>query len=159
MVNAREIVHQLADILVDVVGITIQNVAKLSSNVIKISSDKSNGTTTSTQPQQVPLIQVPQELHPGEVAEFPVMLENDNSREEKNILFVSTLFADPAGNQLSSEALSFSPNPLVIPAASKGTVNVRIAIPATARPGSYTSFIQGQDTESLKATLLVKVIA
>ena len=157
IVNARSILHDLADIVMDIGVVAIQGVGKISSGIIKISTDKSGVETPVS--QNVPLIQVPQELHPGEAAEFPVMLENDNTREEKNISFISTLLSDSSGNQLSPETLTFNPNPLIIPAASKGTVHVKIAIPATAKPGSYTSFIQGQNMDSLKATLMVRVVS
>jgi hypothetical protein len=156
-VRFRKDAHDIIDLVVDFASIAAQNAGKITSQFIKIGS--STTTSSNTSSQQVPLIQVPGELKAGVQTEFPVTLENDNTKDEKNISFVSTPLTDSSGNQLPTSALSFNPDPLKIPPSSKGTVNVKINIPATAKPGSYTSFIQGRDMESLKATLLVKVIS
>jgi len=156
-VRFRKDAHDIIDLVADLASLAAQNAGRISSQIINISSGKP--TSSNTSPQQVALIQVPQELHVGVQTEFPVTVENDNEKEEKNISFINSPLIDSSGNQLPSDALTFNPNPLKIPASSKATVNVKISIPITAKPGNYTSFIQGRDMEGLKATLLVKVVS
>jgi hypothetical protein len=156
-VRFRKDAHEILDIIVDVVSVTVHGAGKISSQLIKI------GTETKSDPapvptQQVPLIQVPGDMKAGEQKEFPVTLENDDATSEKIITFVNTPLTNAAGEQLSADALVFNPNPLTIPPASKATAMVKINVPATAKAGSYTCFIQAKDMESLKATLLLKVI-
>ncbi|HAL81281.1 MAG TPA: hypothetical protein DCO83_02805 [Mucilaginibacter sp.] len=156
-VRFRKDAHEILDIIVDVVSATVQGAGKISSQLIKI------GTETKNEPvpvpaQQVPLIQVPGDMKAGEQKEFPITLENDDNTTEKIITFINTPLISPSGEQLYAGTLVFNPNPLTIPPGSKATAIVKIDIPANAKTGSYTCFIQAKDLESLKATLLLKVI-
>jgi hypothetical protein len=165
----RKDAHDIIDLVVDLASVAAQNAGKVSSGLMRITTCGSTSTTGASSgsgakpappaaPPQIPLIQVPQDLHPGEEASFPVTLENDSTKEEKNIVFLSSPFTDAEGKQLSASALRFNPNPLLIPISSKATVEVTVSIPKNAKKGSYTSFVQGKDMESLKASVMVKVV-
>lgn len=156
IVRFRKDAHDIIDLIVDFASIAAQSAGRITSQFIKVDSPGAQGTGSAS--QQVPLIQVPHDLLAGTQTEFPVTLENDNANEPKNIYFVNSPLTDNTGNQLPAESLSFQPNPLTISPATRATVTVKINIPLDAKPGSYTSFIQGQNMESLKATLMLKVI-
>jgi hypothetical protein len=164
-VRFRKDAHDIIDLVVDLVSVTAQGAGKLSSGLMRITTagssaagDKSNGNSQPSPTPQIPLIQVPQDLHAGEQATFPITLENDSNKDEKVIVFMNSPFTDTDGKQLSSSVLSFDPNPLRIPAASKATVEVTVAIPKNAKKGSYSCFVQGKDMDSLKASVMVKVV-
>lgn len=163
-VRFRKDAHDIIDLVVDLVSVTAQGAGKLSSGLMRITTaassgdDKSNNNNQPSPTPQIPLIQVPRDLHAGEKATFPITLENDNANEEKVIVFMNSPFTDTAGKQLPSSVLSFEPNPLKIQAASKADVEVTVTIPKTAKKGSYSCFVQGKDMDNLKASVMVKVI-
>lgn len=153
----RKDVHDIIDLFIDFTTIAVNSVGKISSNLISIKQE--SGTETKPAPQtHIPLIQVPQDMKAGDSIQIPVKLENDDKTEAKTIYFTATPLTNENGNALAASALSFSPDPLVISPATSAIVNVNIAIPATAKTGSYTSFIQAKNLDNLKATLLVKVV-
>ena len=59
---------------------------------------------------------------------------------------------------MPASIISFTPNPLVIQPESSGSVLIKIAVPSTAKTGSYSCFIQGKDMDNLKATLVVNIV-
>jgi hypothetical protein len=154
----RKDVHDIIDLFIDFTTIAVNSVEKISSNLISIKQE--NGTTTTKPAQQthIPLIQVPQEIKPGESLEIPVKLENDDKNNPKSLFFTATPLTNENGNTLAASALSFSPNPLAIEPNTSGIVNVKIVVPASAKTGSYTSFVQAKDLDNVKATLLVKIV-
>ncbi|HZH95236.1 MAG TPA: hypothetical protein VEY06_05090 [Flavisolibacter sp.] len=154
-VRFRKDAHDILDLIVDFTAIAAQSASRVTNHFIKIGGTKPSTTHHS---QQVPLIQVPGELKAGEQISFPVTLENDNVNEAKTILFVNSPLTDSSGNQLNTSSVTFSPNPLTIQPSSTGNVTVILKIPADAKPGNYNCFVQAQNTESLKATLMVKVV-
>ena len=154
----RKDVHDIIDLFIDFTTIAVNSVGKISSNLISIKQE--NGTETKPAPQtHIPLIQVPQEMKAGDSIQIPVKLENDDKAEAKTIYFTATPLTNENSNALAASALSFSPDPLTINAGASAIVNVNIAIPATAKTGNYTSFIQAKNLDNLKATLLVKVVS
>jgi hypothetical protein len=155
-VRFRKDAHDILDLVVDFAAIAAQGANRVTSQFIKIGSSKASAPGSSH--QQVPLIQVPGEIRAGEQKSFPVTLENDNAGESKTIIFVNSPLTDSPGNQLPSTALTFSPNPLTLQPSSTGNVIVTLNIPADAKPGNYNCFIQAHNSESLKATLMVKVV-
>ena len=155
-VRFRKDAHDIIDLVVDITSLALQNAERIGSNLIKTGSSKTSAEKNGQ--QQMPLIQVPKDLKPGEKTSFPVVLENDSVKEEKTIVFMFSPFADSKGNQLGASSLLFDPNPLQIPVSSRATVQVTIQIPKTAKKGAYSCFVQGKDTESLKASVMVKVI-
>lgn len=148
--------HDILDLIVDFTAIVAKNASKVTSQFIKIGAGKI-APASNIAPPQIPLIQMPDTLKAGEKRDFPVTLENDNNGEAKSILFINTPLTDPSGNQLPPATITFLPNPLMIPAASRGNVTITVNIPAAAKPGIYNCFIQAQNSESLKAILMVTV--
>ncbi|MGZ8538413.1 MAG: COG1470 family protein [Flavisolibacter sp.] len=155
-VRFRKDAHDILDLIVDFAAIAAQGANRVTSQFIRIGSSRTS--TTNSSHQQVPLIQVPGELKAGEQTSFPVTLENDNANESKTIIFVNSPLTDSPGNQLPATALTFNPNPLTLQPSSTGNVTVTLSIPAEAKPGNYNCFIQAHNSESLKATLMVKVV-
>ncbi len=160
LVRFRKDAHDIIDLVIDFAAIAANNVERISSQLINIKQGSTAIDTPSqpSAPAQMPMIQVPKDLKPGEQAEIPLVLENDNRLEAKVLEFVNTVFTDTAGNQLPSTILTYTPNPLTIAPASKGTVKVKLSVPATAKAGSYTGFLQAKNVESLKAAILLKIV-
>jgi hypothetical protein len=158
LVRFRKDAHDIIDMVIDFAAIAANNAEKISSRIINIRQEN-NGSTSypSTPPTQVPLIQVPGELKRGQETEVPLLLENDNKEESKTLSFINSPFTSSAGDQLPSSILLFTPNPLIIPAASRGSVNIKLTVPADAKPGTYTSFLEARNIESLKATIMIKI--
>ena len=156
-VRFRKDAHDIIDLLVDFTAIAAQNANKVTNQLMKIGVAKSSPTTGSSN-QEVPLIQIPGEIKAGQQMSFPITLENDNAKEARTIAFINSPLTSSNGNQLPASALTFNPNPLTINPASTGNVSVHLNIPADAKPGNYNCFVEAQNSENLKATLMVKVV-
>lgn len=151
----RKDAHDIIDLLVDFTAIAAQNANKVTNQFMKIGVGKSSSNTTVN--KEVPLIQIPGVLKAGEQSSFPVTLENDNPKETRTINFINSPLTNSGGDQLVATSLTFDPNPLTLQPSSTGNVSVTIKIPADAKPGNYHCFVEAQNSESLRATVMVKV--
>lgn len=155
----RKDAHDIIDLLVDFTTIALKNVRNVSSQFISIKQESGGTTVSQTESsQQIPLIKVPKELIPGEIYEMPITLENDNGKESKSIQFENSAFSGPADYQMPVDAISFIPNPLLLPPGDKGIVTVKVAVPAEAREGSYSCLVQAKNMTNLKATLFLRIV-
>ncbi|MFN2458145.1 MAG: hypothetical protein ABR502_08095 [Chitinophagaceae bacterium] len=157
----RKDAHDIIDLIIDFSAIAIKNVGHISSRFMNIRQEMATdgfGTASQEIQSHIPLIQVPKELKAGEWYDVPITLENDDSNEVKSVHFENTILVDAQGNQVTAEAISFEPNPLVLQPGSSDVVTLKIKIPDSAKAGSYTCFIQGKNISNLKATLLIKVV-
>jgi hypothetical protein len=157
----RKDAHDIIDLFIDFAAIAATNVAKISSQIISVKQETQGSTPGQSSPvqtSQVPFIQIPKDMAPGESISMPLKLENDSPDQTLSIEFLNTPLSGVNGLHLPENALTFLPNPLVIPQRSSGTVEVTLKIPETAQAGSYTCFIQGKNIAHLRATLLVRVL-
>lgn len=160
LVRFRKDAHDVIDLVIDFAALAANNVGKLSDQLVNIRQDtgsKEGSKGPAPAPEQVPLIRVNKTLAPGEKNEMPLLLENDNPREQRTIEFTNTVFTDSAGNQLLASILSFHPQKLVIEPSSKASVNIRLAIPENAVAGTYTSFLQDKHSNRLNATIMITI--
>ena len=153
----RRDVHDVVDILVDLVESGVQSAGGLAQRAIRLRPGQGPGSRRPA-PGNIPTLTSGAPLEPGGMAEITMTLENDSDAETEEFNFTaSDLINAAVGEQIDAAQVTISPSPVSI--APKGVCNVTIhvKVPPGTPAGVYSGLLQATRMDRLRAILTVQV--
>jgi len=154
----RKDAHDVVDILVDLVKIATKALDGLSERALSIGWGSARPTGEKPAARAIPSLAVPTAVKPGERVEIPMTLENESNKPTEAFNFHSSDLVNPAGERISSQQISFSPEQLVIEPQQASVVTVIIRVPENATPGIYSGLLQASRLDQLRAVLSIQIV-
>lgn len=154
----RKDAHEVLDIVLDLINLSINAVSGLGERAMNIRSTAvsrdNNGKTEETVPELV----IPEALKPGESGKVGMLVENESDNATETFSFSTSGLLDSVGNHLGPDNIQFDPASLGVAANDLEKVNIRVSIPEGTTPGYYSGVVQAAAIQ-MRALLTVHVEA
>jgi hypothetical protein len=152
----RKDAHEVLDIVLDLINLSINAVSGLGERAMNIRSTTvskdNNGKTEETVPELV----IPEALKPGESGKVGMLVENESENATEKFSFTTSGLLDSAGNHLGPDNIQFDPASLEVAANDLEKVNITVSIPEGTKPGQYSGVVQAAAIQ-MRALLTVHV--
>lgn len=153
----RKDAHEVLDILLDLVNLSVNALNGLSERSMNIrSASTAKGKQDASGKESVPELTIPQTLKPGESGTVAMLVENDSEDPTTEFTFKTTGLLSADGEQINAEYIAFDPPSLTIAANDLEKVKVSVSVPAHTPPGQYSGLLQTTELH-VRAILSVRV--
>lgn len=157
MQRFRNDAHEVLDILLDLVNLSITALGGLSERAMNVrSTTKSKDNENNNGDDSLAELVVPDVLKPGETGKVGMLVENDNESATQKFELSTAGLLNSTGDQLEAKYIEFDPPSLEIAANDLEKVNISVFIPENTPPGQYSGIVQAAAIE-MRALLTVKV--
>lgn len=155
----RKDAHEVLDILLDLVNLSISAIGGLGERAMNIrsttvSKDKGNSKSEENLPELI----IPAVLKAGESGKVGMLVENGSDNATTQFEFTTAGLLSSSGDRLDAQHISFDPPLLAIAANDLEKVNVTVVIPEGTPPGRYSGLLQAPAIQ-MRAILTVQVEA
>jgi len=153
----RRDVHDVVDILVDLVESGVKTAGGLAQRAIRLRPGEGPGSRQPP-PGNIPTLTPSAPLAPGGTAEIVMTLENESDAETEEFSFkASDLINAAVGEQIDADQIQISPSPVSIAPNGTCRVTIQVAVPANTPPGVYSGLLQATRMDRLRAIVTVQV--
>jgi hypothetical protein len=156
MQRFRRDAHEVVDIFIDIVGVSLQNMEKVT-NTMVIKAPTVMGKTEKAPVAKQPAITLPKALKAGETSEIPISLENSSDVQTDEFRLYSTDLISDSGERISANALKFMPPTLKIEPHKSEKIVVMITVPSETRPGVYCGLVLAANMNQLRSEIVINV--
>ncbi len=157
MQRFRKDAHEVLDIMLDMVNLSVSALSGLSERAMSVrsaSSRKNNAGANND--ENLPELRLPKTLKPGESGRVSMLVENEEDSDSAPFSFSSSGLLSDTGEQLDSRHISFNPASLQVTANDLEKVVIHVQIPETASAGRYSGLLQAPELQ-IRAILTVQV--
>ncbi len=153
----RKDAHEVIDIVLDLVNAAAKSMGKITDQIISIGGQPGEKQSKSSASAAVPTFTLPKVLKPGESIEVPMMLQNTSDKSTKQFELFSTDLVNGEGDRILARNITFTPSSLEIKPQKTEKVTVKLKLPKTTKPGTYTGLIRAKKLDQLQAVVTVNV--
>lgn len=155
----RKDAHEVLDILLDLVNLSISAIGGLGERATSIRSTGVSKDKARSRPEEnLPELIVPAALKAGESGKVGMLVENGSDNATAQFEFTTAGLLSSSGDRLDARHISFDPPLLAIAANDAEKVNVTVSVPEGAPPGQYSGLLQAPEIQ-MRAILTVRVEA
>ncbi|MEM9057089.1 MAG: hypothetical protein AAGD86_06410 [Pseudomonadota bacterium] len=155
--RVRRDVHDVVDILVDLVETGVQSAGSLAQRAVKLRPARGSGSRQAL-PGNIPTLTTSAPLAAGGTAEINMTLENDSDAETEEFSFTASDLVNAAvGEQIDAAQVAISPSPVTIAPNGTCDVHIHVKVPPKTPPGIYSGLLQATRMDRLRAILTVQV--
>ena len=143
MQRFRADAHEVLDIVLDMINLSINAVGGLSGRVMNIrSTTVPKGSDNNKEAESITELVVAEILKPETSGQVGMLVENDNDSATGKFSFITAGLLNAEGDRLDAKYISFEPADLEITAHDLEKVTIKVSIPKDAAPGQYSGVIQ-----------------
>lgn len=153
MNRLRRDVHDIVDIILDLVSVAVNTAATLSVNGLSIRGRLPKAAL----PAAPATLALPNPLAPGEHGEIQLSLDNDGEEPTQPLGFCCSDLVSPTGGRISASHVKFNPGHLVIQPRTSERISLAIHVPKEAAPGTYTGVFEATGMNGVRAVLMLEV--
>jgi hypothetical protein len=158
----RHDAHEVVDILVDLIDVTLASTGALTRRAVRIrpsdgAAAAPRGDSPAPRPAGFAMVQVPDVVAPGTTANLSMAVENNGELPTGPLELVSSDLVSGFGQRIPAPSLRFTPASLTLDPRSVQQVDLALHVPADSPPGSYSGLVQAGGLEQVKAVLVVEV--
>ena len=159
MQRFREDAHDVLDIILDMVNLSINALGGLSERALNIRSTSVNNTkNTGKTDENLAELMLPAVLKPGETGEVGMVVENESDQPTGKFRFTSAGLLNAQGDLLNPKQIKFDPPTSNISANDLEKINIVVSIPKGTPAGQYSGLLQASALD-IRAILTVQVAA
>lgn len=154
----RKDAHEVLDILLDLVNLSINAIGGMSARAINLRSGTDSKNKPSSKPEEnLAEIVVAATLKPGESGKVGMLVENESDTPTGKFAFTTAGLLNSNGDQLDPTAISFEPATLEIAANDLEKMTINVVIPTGTPAGQYSGLLAAP-TVQMRAILTVNVV-
>lgn len=157
MQRFRKDLHEVVDMVLDVVDVATNYVGMPNQSDIRIRSVKQKEQSDHLANGQLPTLLMPEPANAGERVELTISLENNSTESTGEFGFASTDLISTSGNRISARQVKFAPPLVSIAAKETEEVTISVNIPRGKQIGTYSGLIQATRNYQLQAVMVVRV--
>jgi hypothetical protein len=155
----RKDAHEVLDILLDLVNLSINAIGGMSARAINLRSSTDAKNKPNAKPEEnLTEIVVTEALKPGDSGKVGMLVENESDTPTGQFTFTTAGLLSSNGDQLDPTAISFEPATLEIAANDLEKMTIHVVIPAGTPAGQYSGLLSAP-TVQMRAILTVNVVA
>lgn len=150
--------HEVLDILLDLVNLSINALSGLSERAVNIRSGSTKDKTSAKTDESLTEIIVPDVLKAGDSGKVGMVVANESDAPTGKFDILSAGLLSTNGDRLEPSSISFEPASLEIAANDLEKVTVNVIIPAGTPAGQYSGVLHAPAIQ-MRALLTVNVTA
>ena len=158
MQRFRQDAHEVLDIVLDLINLSINAVSGMSERAMNIRSTTVTKENGNGKEEALAELIIPEVLKTGESGKVGMLVENENENATGQFEFSTSGLLSSTGDHLSAQHISFDPATLEIGANDLEKVNITVFIPEGTPPGQYSGVVQASAIQ-MRALLTVQVEA
>jgi len=159
MQRFREDAHDVLDIVLDMVNLSINALGGLSERALNIRSTSENtANKTARADENLTELMLPAVLKPGETGEVGMLVENESDQPTGKFTFTSAGLLNDQGDLLKPGQIKFTPPTSIIAANDLEKIKIVVSIPKGTPAGQYSGLLQASALD-MRAILTVQVAA
>jgi hypothetical protein len=156
MQRFRKDAHELVDILIDLVHVTVRSVGR--AVTVEASAKGALPAAGGGSGREITTIEMPGPVAAGKSTELQFMLTNSDETPTPPFTFRTLGLVNANGDEISAEHVVLSPKRVSIPPHGSAPLKVEVNTPEGISPGLYTGLLQSTHLDKLCATLSVQVV-
>ena len=150
--------HQLFEIVMDMVTLSVHALENVADRAMRITAFSASGESPAAgRGAGVPTLSPAGATPPGEAVTLELALENASDQVREVGGFQITDLVAANGTRIEAANVSFLPVPLSVPAQGKAVIGVSIRIPPGTAPGLYSALMMVQEMEQVRALIAIEV--
>lgn len=159
MQRFRKDAHELVDILIDLVHVTVRSVGRAvtveasAKGTLPAQASGGNGNG-----REITTIEMPGPVVAGKSTELQFMLTNSDETPTPPFTFRTLGLVNAKGDEIPAAHVVLSPKRVSIPPHGSAPLKVEVNTPEGISPGLYTGLLQSTHLDKLCATLSVQVV-
>lgn len=149
--------HEVLDIVLDMINLSINAVGGMSGRVMNVRSTTapSDGDGKSDSNPVIEL-EIAEILKPGSCGQVGMLVDNNHNKATGKFSFATAGLLSDDGDMLEAKQITFDPPELEIAAHDMEKVSIKVLIPRSLSPGKYSGVIQAPALQ-MRALLSVQV--
>jgi len=157
MQRFREDAHDVLDIILDMVNLSINALSGLSERALNIRSTSDNTVNTAAKnDENLAELMVPAVLKPGETGKVGMLIENESDQPTGKFAFTAAGLLNAKGDLLKPRQIKFDPPASNIPANDLEKISILVSIPKGTPAGQYSGLLHAPALD-MRAILTVQV--
>jgi hypothetical protein len=149
--------HEVLDIMVDLVNVTMNSMYSISKNAIKIRSSSNKTRSEQMGFGQLPVITPPHAIKAGYSCEIPLSLENSGDKQTDEFQLYCTELVSASGERILASKISFTPSSLKIDQHSSEKIIVTINVPEETKTGVYSGLVSATSLSQLRSIITIPI--
>jgi|GEM_PF-479033 len=157
MQRFREDAHDVLDIVLDMVNLSINALGGLSERALNIRSTSVDKTSKSAKNDEgIAELMLPAVLKPGETGKVGMLVENESDQPTGKFVFTAAGLLNSQGDLLDPRQIKFDPPTSDIAANDLEKINILVTIPKGTPAGQYSGLLHAAVLD-MRAILTVQV--
>lgn len=158
MQRFRKDAHEVLDILLDMVNLSVSALGGLGKRAMSIRGASSGVGSEQAEPgrENLPELLINKVLKPGESGRVSMLIENDEENDSEAFSLSCSGLLNNSGEQLDPSYISFEPASLQVAAKDIEKVVIHVSIPESATDGVYSGLLNAPELQ-IRAILTVRV--
>lgn len=163
MQRFRKDAHDVVDILLDLVNVSVNSLGGLTRRVVSVQTGPTGskkGKTSETEGTTavgMPTLVIPGPLKEKESGEVSMSVENDSDTSTEEFSFRCAGLLSANEDAISSANIQFSPSKVVVGPNTFEKIVVTVQVPENTQPGVYSGLLQATKLSHVQALLKVVV--
>ncbi len=160
MQRFRKDAHEVVDILLDLVNVSLNSLGGLTRRVVSVQSgpvSNEGKASKGTAAAGIPTLQIPGALKENESGEISMSVENDSDTSTEEFTFKCSGLLSANGDEISPENIKFNPEKIIVGPNTFEKVVISVKVPENANPGVYSGLLQATKLSHVRALLTVVV--
>ncbi|HYN33136.1 MAG TPA: hypothetical protein VES40_10970 [Ilumatobacteraceae bacterium] len=164
--------HQIVDLLLDVVGTSVEAVGRVTDQGISIglpigrllpdgangaANGAVNGAVNGASTGKVSVLDAIDTVARGGTAQLSMAVTNSSVTATEPFSLVASDLISEGGHRISADCVSFDPSSVTIAASSSERVTIEVHVPPDVDPGRYSGLVQATNLEHVRAVLTITV--
>jgi hypothetical protein len=157
MQRFRRDAHDVIDIVMDLLAVSVRSVEGLAGRAVRIAQTTGGPEAGKDARSDLPTLAPSAAVQPGSIATVEMALENASENAcEVGGFQVSDLIA-ASGARIEAMHVSFAPAPLAIAPHGKARLTVTVRVPESVSAGTYSGLMMAQQMDQVRALIAVTV--
>lgn len=158
MQRFRRDLHEVVDIILDLINVAVEYVDGLGPRTITIrGAEHKADLGHKTNNSQLNTLTMPRSVKAGESVELTMILENGDEESTNESSFHSTDLVSAYSDRIPAKQIVFRPSSVTVGPHTTEEVTVAVNVPEETPTGTYSGLIQATEMDQLRAVLVVQV--
>jgi hypothetical protein len=143
----------------DAVDLFLDAITALTNQITTLTESANGAKTKAAKPAAVdiPVVQNDIPAKPGQRVEIPVLITNHSAEKAMQVELAKSELIGPLGAKITTRSIDITPKSFMLVPGEAKEVLIKILIPSTSKPGSYSGLFQDINNPKMKTVVTIEV--
>ena len=144
----------------DAVDLFLDAITALTNQITSLTETANGGKTKAAAKRagpEIPVVQNDIPAKPGQRVEIPVVITNHSAEKAMQVDLAKSELIGPLGTKINARSIEITPKSFMLVPEESKEVLIKILIPSTSKPGSYSGLFQDINNPQMKTVVTIEV--